>query len=174
MSVRGATPEPPEGHVVVGRVTGPWGIRGHVKAQSQTDSPGRFEPGSELYLDGAPARVVSSRPHKVGYVVRLDSVPDRNAAESSRGALLTVPEVELSELPEDTYYHFQLVDMEVFTEEGERLGRIGEIIETPGNDVYIVREPGERDLLIPAIRDVILDVDTDSSRMTVRLIPGLR
>ena len=101
-------------------------------------------------------------------------MPDRNAAEALRGTLLTVPEQSLAELPEDTFYHFQLLDMDVYSDEGEYLGQVAEIIETPGNDVYIVRKPNERDLLLPAIRDVVLDVDTDLARMTVHLMPGLR
>ena len=87
---------------------------------------------------------------------------------------MTVPETDLNPLPEGTFYHFQLVDIEVYTDEDEHLGQIAEIIETPGNDVYIVRKTNERDLLLPAIEDVILDVDVESSRMTVHLLPGLR
>ncbi len=142
--------------------------------QPQTNSTERFEPGSILYLDGVSTTVTSARRNKAGYVVLLACVPDRTAAESLRGALLTVPEHDLAALPENTYYHFQLVDMDVFTDEDDYLGQIAEIIETPGNDVYIVRKPNERDLLLPAIRNVVLDVDTESSRMTVHLLPGLR
>lgn len=160
--------------MVVGRVTGAWGIRGHVKVQPQTDSPERFDAGSTLYLNGVAAKVASSRRNKGGYVILLDSVPDRNAAETLRGAWLTIPESDLEPLPDGAFYHFQLVDMDVYTDEGERLGRIAEIIETPGNDVYIIRKPDERDLLLPAIKEVVLEVDTESSRMTVRLLPGLR
>ena len=166
--------EPPQDHVVVGQVTGAWGILGHVKVQPQTALSERFDQGSTLYVDGILTRVASMRPNKGGYVVLLESVPDRNAAESLRGAYLTIPERELLELPENTFYHFQLVEMDVFTDEDEYLGRIAEIIETPGNDVYIVRQPNERDLLLPAIKDVVLNVDTESSRMTVHLLPGLR
>ena len=155
-------------------MTGAWGIRGHIKVQPQTNSPQRFDPGSSLYLDGAAVKVISSRQNKGGYVILLDSIPDRNAAETLRGSWLTIPESYLDTLPDDAFYHFQLMDMDVYTDEGERLGRIAEIIETPGNDVYIVRKPGERDLLLPAIKDVVMNVDTQSSRMTVHLLPGLR
>ena len=158
----------------MGRVVGAWGIRGHLKVRPQTDHPDRFEPGSTLYLDGLPATISSARHNKGGYVILFDSVPDRNTAESLRGALLTVHERELADLPEGAFYHFELVDMDVFTDDGERLGQIAEIIETPGNDVYIVRRPDARDLLLPAIKDVVLDVDVESSRMTVHLLPGLR
>ncbi len=159
---------------MVGRVIGPWGLRGDLRVQPQTDSPERFDPGSELHLDGSPVTVVSSRPHRVGLVVRFREIADRTTAETLNGVLLTVPEDSLAELPEDTYYHFQLVDLDVFTDEGECLGRIVEILTTPGNDVYIVRKPERRDLLIPGIRDVVLSVDLDRGRMTVHLLPGLQ
>ena len=155
-------------------MTGVWGIRGHIKVQPQTDLPERFERGSTLYLDGVATKVTSTRPNKGGYVILLDSVLDRNMAETLRGSWLTIPETDLYPLPDDAFYHFQLVDMDVYTDDDEHLGQIAEIIETPGNDVYIVRKPDERDLLLPAIKDVVLNVDTEASRMVVRLLPGLR
>ncbi len=158
----------------MGQVTGAWGIRGHIKVQPQTDLSERFKRGSTLYLDGVPTSVASARRNKGGYIVLLASVSDRTVAESLRDVPLTVPEQDLAVLPENTYYHFQLVGMDVFTDEGERLGQIAEIIETPGNDVYIVRKSNERDVLLPALKRVILDVNTESSRMTVHLLPGLR
>ena len=166
--------DPPDGHVVVGRVIGPWGIRGDLRVQPQTDFPERFDPGTELHLDGSRITVVWSRPHRVGLVVRFREIADRTVAETLNGVLLTVPEDSLAKLPDDTYYHFQLIDLDVFTEEGEHLGQISEILTTPGNDVYVVRKPEQRDLLIPGIRDVVQDVDLEQGRMTVHLLPGLR
>ena len=142
--------------------------------QPDTDSPDRFSPGSELYIDGTRTTVLSSRPHRVGYVVLLAAVPDRDTAETHNGSLLTIEEERLEDLPQNTYYHFQLIDMDVFTDEGEHLGRIVEILDTPGNDVYIVRKDGQRDTLLPAIRDVVRNVDMSSARMTVHLLPGLK
>ena len=166
--------EPPGGHVVVGHVTGSWGLRGDVKVQPQTDFPGRFSPGSGLHVEGKRETVVSARSYRGGYVIRLTGVTDRMAADSMRGALLTVPEDEIAPLPEDSYYHFQLIDMRVFSDEGELLGVIVEILDTSANDVYVVRDDAGAEVLIPAIRDVVLGVDVDDGRMTVRLAPGLR
>ena len=77
--------------VVVGRVLGPWGIRGDVRVEPHSDSRERFSPGSRVYLNGAETAVVSSRPHRGGLVVRLGSVADRTAAETLKNAALTVP-----------------------------------------------------------------------------------
>ena len=166
--------ESPDGHVVVGHITGSWGLRGDVKVQPQTDFPERFSAGSDLYVDGRPDTVVSSRPYRGGYLIRLPSVTNRTAADSMRGALLTVPEDEISPLPQDTYYHFQLIDMQVLSDEGEVLGVIAEILDTSANDVYVVRSEEGPDLLIPAIREIVLEVDVDAGQMTVHLAPGLR
>ena len=167
-------PEPPDGHVVIGHVTGSWGLRGDVKVQPQTDFPERFSAGSGLHVDGRRETVVSARPYRGGYVIRLTGVTDRTAADSMRGALLTVPEDEIAPLPEDSYYHFQLIDMRVFSDEGESLGVIVEILDTSANDVYVVRDDAGAEVLIPAIRETVLDVDVDGGRMTVHLAPGLR
>ncbi len=115
-----------------------------------------------------------SRPRKTGLVIRFDNVSNRDDAESLRGCLLTVPREEVPPLPEGHFYHYQLIDMAVRSDEGEDLGHVAEIIAAPGNDVYIVRKPGERDLLIPGLADVVVDVDLASNRMTVHLLEGLR
>ena len=155
-------------------MAGAWGIRGEVKIQPFADSPDRFAPGAEVRLDGRAVRVQSVRPHRAGLVARLGGVQDRTAAENLAGALLTVPEDALAPLPEGSHYHFQLIDMAVFAEDGEALGAIAEIVEAPGNDVYIIRKEGARDLPIPALKEVIVQIDVPAARMVVRLIPGLR
>ena len=166
--------EPPDGHVVVGRVAGAWGIRGDVKVQPQTDFPDRFAAGTKLFVNGAPDSVVSSRPHRAGLVVRLEGVRDRTKAESLRNALLTVRETDIAPLPDGSYYHFELIDMQVVSEDGETLGAIAEILDTSANDVYVVRGESGRDMLIPAIREFVLDVDVEAGLMTVRLVDGMR
>ena len=174
MPARPPTAEPPDGHVVVGRVVGAWGIRGDVKVQPQTDFPERFSAGSQVFVNGAPDSVVSSRPHRAGLVVRLKGTRDRTKAESLRNALLTVRETDIAPLPEGAYYHFELIDMKVVSEDGEPLGAIAEILDTSANDVYVIRGESARDLLIPAIREFVLDVDVDAGLMTVRLMDGMR
>ena len=115
-----------------------------------------------------------SRPHKTGLVIRFDTFSTRDDSESLRGRLLTVPLGDVPTLPEGQFYHYQLIDMAVRSDEGEELGHVKEILAAPGNDVYIVRKPDERDLLIPALADVVLDVDLASNQMTVHLLDGLR
>lgn len=167
-------PPVPDDAVTVGTIVAPSGIRGELKVAPLTDFPHRFAPGSTLYLDGRAARVVSARQHKRGVVVKLDLVNDRNHAESLRGSSLTIPADDLETLPEGSYYHFQIIGIEVWSEDGERLGEVAEIIDTGGNDVYLVRSEGRKDLLVPSIESVVLKTDIPANRMTVRLPEGLR
>lgn len=159
--------------VTVGRIRAAWGIKGDVSVEVLSDIPERFEPGSVLRLKGKPTRVERSRKGKRGILVKLEAVQDRSQAEALRGEELTVLPEQVEPLPDGIYYHFQILGMQVVTEEGERLGSVGEIIVTGSNDVYVVREQGRRDILIPALPDVILEVDLDAGEMKVSLPDGL-
>ena len=159
--------------VIVGRIRAAWGIRGDVSVEVLSDIPQRFKPGSELRLKGKPTRVERSRKGKRGLLVKLESVEDRSQAEALRGEELTVLPEQVEPLPDGIYYHFQILGMQVWTDDGERLGSVGEIIVTGSNDVYVVRMEGRRDILIPALPDVILGVDLDAGQMKVSLPDGL-
>ncbi len=166
-------PNSRETPVIVGRIRSAWGLRGDVSVEVLSDAPMRFAPGSILRLKGKATRVERSRKGKRGLVVKLDAASDRTQAEALRGSELTVLPGEVEPLPEGIFYHFQILDMRVVTEDAEQLGAVSEIIVTGGNDVYVVHEEGRRDILIPALPDVVLGVDLDAGVMTVSLPDGL-
>ncbi len=95
------------------------------------------------------------------------------AAAKLRGQVVQILAEEAAPLPQGQYYHHQIVGLEVFTTEGERLGAVEEILETGANDVYLVRRDDGREILLPAIQDVIQEIDLEHKRMVVRLMPGL-
>jgi len=159
---------------VVGRVLGAWGIRGDVTVEPHSDVPERFSPGSLLYMNGSPTRVLMSRPHKGRLVVRLDHVADRTEAESLRGASLAVPGEQVGPLPEGSYYHFEILGLGVWTDDGEHLGKVHEILATGSNDVYVVQDSDGQQLLVPALGDVVVSIAPEQGRMVVRLPEGLR
>ena len=164
---------PQEAQVLIGRITGKWGLHGDLKVEVLTDFTERFSPGSILYLDGQPARVERSRSFKAGFLVKLDLVNDRTEAELQRGRSVTIPQREVKPLPEGSFYHFQIVDIDVWNEKGEYLGKVKEILSTGSNDVYVVRGESRKEILVPALEEVVLDVNLQDSRMTVRLPQGL-
>lgn len=158
--------------IVVGRVVAPWGVKGEMKVEVMTDFPDRFSPMEEVYIDGHPVSIERGRWHKGRVILKLASVDSIDAAEKLRGRFLEIPQSRLRPLPEDHYYQFQLMGLEVWTTEGERLGQIADILPSASNDVYVIRgDQGE--LLIPAIEDVVKSVELEKGRVIVQLIEGL-
>lgn len=150
----------------VGQVVGVHGIRGALKITSLTDFDDRFASGSELYLSGTARRVEWSRAQKAQLVLKLQGLDDRTVAEGQRGQYLEVPEEAVHALPEDAWYHDQLVGLAVRTESGRGLGRLAEVLENPANDVWVARgESGET--LLPATREAVLSVDVGQGVVTV-------
>ena len=158
--------------VVVGRINGPWGVHGHVKVTPLTSNPERFVPGATLLLDGIPRKVLDVQSPRGYPCVQFRGYHDRSAAESLTGTLIEIPESDLPELPYGEYYVHDLVGLEVGDSAGT-IGRLKEVLRTGANDVYVVTRSGAKDLLLPAIADVILDVDLEAGRMTVEVLPGL-
>ena len=163
-------PEP----VLVGVIMGAWGLGGQVKVRSYSDDPLRFAVGRTVHIDGRPAQIMSSRIAGMALVIKFDIVADRSQAEEMHGKTLTVPAKELEPLPQGSYYHYQIIGMQVHDEEGACLGVIVEIIVTGSNDVYVVRD-GKRETLVPALSEIIISIDTHprSNSMVVRLPEGL-
>lgn len=151
--------------VLVGKITAPVGLDGSVRVDPLSDVPQRFAPGATLLLNGTPHKVQRMHQGRL-VVVKLEGVDTREAAEKLRGVELHVPETEVPDPPADTYYHFQLMDMQVVDVQGVRLGLITEILSYPGNDVYVVTKDGQ-ETLVPAIADVIKSVDPVARRMVV-------
>lgn len=161
------------GRVAVGRINATWGLRGHVKVTPLTSNPQRIQPGAVLLVRGEPREVLDVRYPKGFPCVVFEGYEDATAANALRGTLIEIDEAELPDLGQDEYYVHDLVGLDVVSTAGERLGRLAEVLRTGANDVYIVRRKGERDLLLPAIGDVIAEVDLGGGRMVVDLLPGL-
>jgi len=161
---------------VVGRIIRPHGIRGEVVVEVTTDAPERFAPGSTLDVGDpaspVPYTVAGSRPHQGRLLVTLDGIEDRTAAESLRGSFLSIPASRARAPEEGRYYAFQLEGLSVVDEDGVDLGVMKGVLENPANDLWVIRV-GERDVLVPAVREFVRDVDLAAGRIVLRPIPGL-
>lgn len=169
----------PTGYVAVGRITAPHSLQGEVRVELHTDFPERFGPEMAIFVGPTlvPMTVTSARPHKQMVLLKLAEVTNRNDAETLRGQWLFVHEDDAVELDEDTYWVHDIIGMTVHTDTEEVLGVISDVLFTGANDVYIIQgtdsEGNKRELLLPAIADVVKAVDPEGQRMTVHLLPGL-
>ena len=158
--------------ILVGRVRAAFGIRGEVMVEVISDVPQRFARGGAVRIGGALFHVQGRRPTPKGLIVKFREVESRNAAEELRGASIHVSLEDVPPPPPDTYYHYQILDMRVVTVEGEELGVVAEILETGANDVYVVKGQG-KEVLIPAIAEVVKEVDAHRRVMVVDLSRAL-
>lgn len=164
---------PRDGFRAVGVIERPRGLKGELKALPLTDFPERFEPGARVFIAGLSRRVDRCNWQKGRVYLYLDGVSDRESAEALRGELIEVPEAERPQTEEPFWYVDEIEGLQVTTREGELLGSIREVLHTGANDVYVVERGDRRDVLVPALTDVIVRVDLDEGTMTVDLPDGL-
>lgn len=173
---RGSVDQSAEPHfLAVGRIVRPHGVHGEVRVELLTDNPERFEWLDAVYVGEKSPRLVeieSVRYHQNAVLLKLVGYPSRTEAEALRGELLQVPESEAVPLEEGEYFLYQLIGVEVETEEGINLGRLTEILETGANNVFVI-EGQKGQLLIPDIPDVVKLVDIENNRLVIHALPGL-
>jgi 16S rRNA processing protein RimM len=160
--------------LAVAKVRRPFGVKGELLLEILTDFPKRLMQQEHLYAgeEKTSYGVESIRRHGKQLLLRLEGIADRDAAERLRDGILFSRLDDLPPLPEGVYYLHQIEGLAVFTEDGESLGTVREILKTGANDVYVVRgEKGE--ILLPAIPQVIREVVLEEKRMVVTLIDGL-
>jgi len=162
-------------HLVIGKVTAPRGVRGELKVAIETDDPQRFSLLREVYLGDALVRfeVKRARLHGGQALLQLCGIQDRTAAEEWRNAYVYVPVEDALPLGDGEYYYHQIEGLTVMSIEGEVLGQVTEVLPTGANDVYVVQGT-EGELLLPALKSVIIRVDLDAGTMLVRVPDGLR
>ncbi len=160
----------------VGVISSTHGIRGEVKVFPTTDDPSRFKKLKKVLLDTGRERlelnVLSVRFFKQFVIVKFREFDNINDVEQYRGKSLLVPRGNAVKLEKDEYYIADLIDMEVYTDEG-RFGVLKDVMQTGANEVYIIDSDEHGEVLVPAIRQCILDVDVENNRMKIQLMEGL-
>lgn len=158
-------------HLVIGQVLRPQGIRGEVKVKPITADIARFQALKEALFQKEGAfegkKVEKCRIDKDAVYLKFEGVDDRNQAETLRDELLYVDRAHAIELPEDYNFICDLIGCEGVDDEGESLGRIEEVLQPGGNDVYVFRGSPRGEVLVPALKSVVLNVDVEQKRMTL-------
>ena len=161
----------------VGVITTTHGVRGEVKVYPTTDEPERFLELDYVLLDtGRELRKLEIKNVKFFknlVILKFKGVDNINDIEKYKGRELWIPRKEGQELEEDEYYIADLLGMSVVLEDGQEFGTLKDVMETGANDVYIIDSAEHGEVLLPAIKECILDVDLEKNVMTIHLMKGL-
>jgi 16S rRNA processing protein RimM len=171
-------PGSPDGepvYLVVGFLRRAHGVHGELVMDLHTDFPERLRSGRKLFIgeEHKPMTLASTRSHAKGMLVKLRGVETPEEAGQFRNQWVYVKATDVPGLPDGRLYQHELFGFEVVDEDGRRLGELVEIIETGANDVYVVKNESGREILLPAIPSVILNLDPDRRLMRVHLLEGL-
>lgn len=161
----------------VGVISSTHGVRGEVKVYPTTDGPERFEELEAVLLDTGGGHLRLEIEHvkyfKNQVILKFKGYDSINDIEHYKGKDLLISREDAVPLGENENYIGDLLGMTVVTDEGELLGELKDVLETGANDVYVVETPGKKEILLPAIRDCILEVDVEEKRMLVHVMEGL-
>lgn len=161
----------------VGKIVNTHGLHGEVKVVPWTDYPEVFEDIEYVYVKrkGEYERldVAGIKYQKGNIIVRFPQIKDINEAEKYKNQVLYAEREVLGELPEGVYYIADLIGLEVVKENGETVGIITDVLNTGSNDIYEVKRGGRKNLLIPVIDEVVLNIDMENKKVTVRMMEGL-
>ncbi len=161
----------------VGKIVNTHGIKGEVKVIPITDDPKRFERLKEIYIERKEMqryKIEGIRYHKKFVLIKFEGIDTLNDAELFKNATLKINKEDSLPLGNDEYYIGDLYDLNVKTQDGRILGKLIDIIYTGSNDVYVIKnEETGKELLIPAIKQVIKQVDLENKTMSVELLEGL-
>src|SRR5437660_10737466 len=160
----------------IGKIVAPFGIRGELKTFSLSDVPDRFSRLDSVHLAPDYRRYVIERvrPYKGTMVLlKFGGIDDATTAETLRNCDVCIPLSQLAELPPDTYYQYDIFGLRVVTLDEREVGIITDIIVTGSNDVYVVKAQDSRQILIPAIKEVIKQIDLIRRIIYINPMKGL-
>ena len=157
-------------YIEAGQIVNTHGVRGEVKIMSWLDSPEFLKSFRTLYIDGAPVKVLSARVHKDFVIAALEGVADVNAAMALKNKTVYIARAD-ARLPEGTFFLADIFGARVLTDAGEEIGILADVLELPGQRVYVVK--GETERLIPAVPEFVLNTDVENGVITVHLIEGM-
>ena len=161
----------------VGVISSTHGVRGEVKVFPTTDDVKRFKKLKKVILDTGkeqlPLEIEGVKFFKQFVILKFRGIDNINDIEKYKGKRLLVDREHAVKLKKDEYFIADMIGMDVFTEEGELFGALKDVMETGANDVYIIEMSDGKEVLVPAIKQCILDVDIENRKMVIHLLEGL-
>ena len=161
----------------IGQIVNTYGIKGFVKVVPYTDDITRFEQLEKIYIDTKQSleeHIIEEVKYSKNVVLlKFKGIDDINIVEKYRNCYLKIDRKDAVKLPKDSYFITDLIGLEVYSDEEVLLGKIDDIFSTGSNDVYVVKDELGKQLLLPAIKEVIKNIDIENGKVIVHLISGL-
>ncbi|RLL45295.1 ribosome maturation factor RimM [Oceanobacillus piezotolerans] len=162
----------------VGKIINTHGIRGEVKVLRISDFEDRFQKGKKLFLvkdngESVELTIDGHRLHKGFDLLHFKEFNNINEVEQFKGLFLKITKEQLTELEENEFYYHEIIDCEVYTISGEKLGVVKEILSPGANDVWVVKPNKGKDILIPYIEDVVKEVSITEKKIIIEPMEGL-
>ena len=160
-------------YIEIGKIVNTYGIKGQLKIVPYTDNIKRFEKLKKIYINEKEYLIENVKYIKNIVILKLQGINTIEQAEEYRNLYMYIDRKDAIKLPKDTYFIRDLIGIEVYTNDGEKLGIIDDIFKTGSNDVYFVRNSLGKQIVLPAISSVIEKIDLENKKVTVNLIKGL-
>ena len=166
-----------EKYLEIGQIVNTFGIKGQVKVKPFTDDINRFDELKEVYVEKK-HELKLFQIEKVNYsknmvILKLKGIETPEQAETLRNSYLKINRKDAKKLPEGTYYIADLIGLDVYTDEDEFLGKVDYIYNAGSSDIYVVKDEQGKEVLLPAIKDVLKQVDLENGKIIVHIIEGL-
>ena len=164
-------------YLEIGQIVNTNGLKGMVKVNPFTDDMMRFEELEDLYIQYKgnlkKVKIEQVRYQKNQVLLKLEGINSIEEAENYRNCYLKIHRKDARNLEEDMYFIADLIGLEVYTNQNELLGKLDDVFSTGSNDVYVVKDQNGKQILLPAIKEVIKQIDLKNKKITVELITGL-
>ena len=161
----------------IGQIVNTFGIKGFVKVNSFTDNINRFDDLKKVYIKNKSQKyeleIEEVKYHKNMVLIKFKGIDKVEDAESLKNSYILVNRKDEKTLNKDTYYIVDLLGLDVYTDEGELLGKLEDIYNTGSNDIYVVKNELGKQILLPAIKDVIKEINIENRKIIVHIINGL-
>jgi len=163
-------------YLSIGQIINTHGLRGEVKVYPLTDDISRFEKLKEAYVEENEGlvkyKVESIKFLRSTVAVKLKGIDSEEAANKLRGSYIKVDRKSAVKLPKDSYFICDLIGLEVYDEKGMLIGTVKDVLQTGSNDVYVIQSSG-KDILIPALKDIVKKIDLENKKILVEMPEGL-
>jgi 16S rRNA processing protein RimM len=150
----------------IGQIINTHGIKGEVKVYPLTEDVNKFKRLETVLVGGEEKKILGVKFQKDRVILKIEGIDSMNDAETYKQKYIEIPRENEPELPPDTYYVSDLKECTIYDTNEKEIGRIFDVISTPNNDVYWIKEPKE--LLIPVLRDIVLDIDIKLKKIIIK------